>query len=59
MLEFNQGKRDAMFISEKHDSNNILYDIENIENLETNKKRNLKPYLIKNSSSDYDYKIKK
>ena len=34
MLEFNQGKRDPMFISEKHDSNNILYDIENLENLE-------------------------
>ena len=33
MLEFNQGKRDPMYISEKHDSNNILYDIENIENL--------------------------
>ena len=59
MLEFNQGKRDPMFISEKHDSNNILYDIENIENLENNKERNLKPYLIKKSASDYDYKIKK
>ena len=34
MLEFNQGKRDPMYISEKQDSNNILYDIENIENLE-------------------------
>ena len=59
MLEFNQGKNDPMFISEKHDSNNILYDIENIEHLESNKERNLKPYLIKYSSSDYDYKIKK
>ena len=59
MLEFNQGKRDPMFISEKHDSNNILYDIFNIENLENNKERNLKPYLIKNSASDYNYKIKK
>ena len=48
MLEFNQGKRDPMYISEKHDSNNILYDIENIENLEKNEERNLKPYLIKN-----------
>ena len=59
MLEFNEGKREPMYISEKHDSNNILYDIENIEHLETNKERNLKPYLIKYSSSDYDYKIKK
>ena len=59
MLEFNQGKRDPMYISEKHDSNNILYDIENIENLEKNEKRNLKPYLIKNSAIEYNYKIKK
>ena len=59
MLEFYQGKREPMYISEKHDSNNILYDVENIENLEENKDRNLKPYLIKNSASDYDYKIKK
>ena len=59
MLEFNQGKRDPMHISEKHDSNNILYDIENIENLEKNEKRNLKPYLIKNSVTEYNYKLKK
>ena len=59
MLEFNQGKRDPMFISEKHDSNNTLYDLENIEHLEKNKERNLKPYLIKKSSTEYDYKIKK
>ena len=59
VLEFNQGKRDPMYISERHDSNNILYDLENIEHLESNKERNLKPYLIKNSSSDYNYKIKK
>ena len=45
-----------MFISEKHDSNNIFHDI---ENLEKNEKRNLKPYLIKNTSSEYNYKIKK
>ena len=59
MLEFNHRRSDPMYISEKHDSNNILYDIENIEHLEDNKERNLKPYLIKYSSSDYDYKIKK
>ena len=59
MLEFNEGKRDPMYISEKHDSNNLLYDIENIENLEKNEERNLKPYLIKNSATEYNYKIKK
>ena len=59
MLEFNQGKRDPMFISEKYDSNNILHDLENIEHLEKNKERNLKPYLIKKSSTEYNYKIKK
>ena len=48
-----------MYISEGRDSNNILYDVQNIEHLETNKERNLKPYLIKYSSLDYDYKIKK
>ena len=48
-----------MYISERHDSNNILSDVQNIENLEKNEERNLKPYLIKNSSSDYNYKIKK
>ena len=59
MLEFNQGKRDPMYISERHDSNNILYDLQNLENLEKNEERNLKPYLIKNSASDYNYKINK
>ena len=58
-LEFNQGKREPMYISEKHNSKNILSDINNLVNLEENKERNLKPYLIKYSSSDYDYKIKK
>ena len=48
-----------MYISECHDSNNILFDVQNIEHLETNKERILKPYLIKYSSLDYDYKIKK
>ena len=45
-----------MYISEKHDSNNIIYDI---ENLEKNEKRNLKPYFIKNSAIKYNHKIKK
>ena len=59
ILEFNEGKQDPMYISERHDSNNILSDVQNIENLEKNEERNLKPHLIKNSSSDYNYKIKK
>ena len=59
MLEFNQGKRDPMYISEKHDSNNILYDLENIEHLENNKERNLKPYLIKNRQLSMIIKSKK
>ena len=58
MLEFNNGSMEPMYVSEKFDSNDILNDISNIENLER-KKQNLKPYLIKNSASDYNYKIKK
>ena len=46
-----------MFISERHDSNNILFDVKNIVHLETNKERNLKPYLIKKSSTEYGHKI--
>ena len=48
-----------MFISEKHDSNNILYDIENLENLEKNEEQNLKPYLIKIHQSNIIIKSKK
>ena len=48
-----------MYISEKHISNDILLDIQNMEHLEDNKEKNLKPYLIKYSSFEYDYKIKK
>ena len=59
MLEFNLVKRDPMYISEKHVSNNISYDVENIENLEEKEERNLKPYLIKNTSLEYSYKIEK
>ena len=59
MHEFNEGKLDPMFISERHDSNNILYDIENIENLERNEKRNLKPYLIKIQQPNIIIKLKK
>ena len=58
MLQFNQGSREAMYISDKFNSNDILQDILNIENLEK-KEDNLKPYLIKNTATDYNYKIKK
>ena len=58
MLEFNHGSMEPMYVSEKFDSNDILNGISNIENLER-KKQNLKPYLIKNSASEYIYKIKK
>ena len=59
MLEFNEGNKEPMYISEKHNSNDILLDVQNIEHLEDNKEKNLKPYLIKYSSFEYDYKIKK
>ena len=58
MLQFNHGSMEPMYVSEKFDSSNILEDISNIENIEK-KKQNLKPYLIKNSASEYNYKTKK
>ena len=58
MLQFNHGSMEPMYVSEKNDSGNIIQDISNIENIER-KKQNLKPYLIKNSASEYNYKIKK
>ena len=57
MLEFNQGKRDPMHISEKHDSNNILYNIEKFR--KKIEKRNLKPYLIKIQQLNIIIKSKK
>ena len=60
-MEFNHGEREPAYISYKFDSNNILNDLLNIQNLEDPeyKNRNMKPYLIKNSSTEYNYKIKK
>ena len=58
VLEFNHGSREPMYISEKFNSNDILQDVSNFEDLEK-KEENLKPYLIKNTASDYNYKIKK
>ena len=57
ILEFNHGEREPAYISYKFDSNNILNDLLNIQNLEDPeyKNRNMKPYLIKNSSTEYKY----
>ena len=44
--------------SDKFNSNNIINDINNIENLEKNDEY-LKPYLIKNNTDDYQYDIDK
>ena len=57
MLEFNQGNKEPIYISEKHNSDDILLDVQNMEHLENNREKNLKPYLIKYSSFEYDYKI--
>ena len=46
MLEFNQGKQDPIYISKKHDSNNILYDIENLENLEKKMKNEILNHIL-------------
>ena len=61
ILEFNHGKRDPAYISYKFDSNNILNDLLNIQYLEDPdyKDRNMKPYLIKNTATECDYKINK
>ena len=44
--------------SDKFNSNNIINDINNIENLEKNDEY-LKPYLLKNNTDDYQYDIYK
>ena len=57
MLDFNY-KAELQHYSEKYNSNNIINDISNIENLEKNDEY-LKPYLIKNNTNDYRYEIDK
>ena len=57
MLNFNYNA-ELQHYSEKFNSNNIINDINNIENLEKNDEY-LKPYLIKNNTDDYDYNIDK
>ena len=57
MLNFNYNA-ELQHYSEKYNSNNIINDINNIENLEKNDEY-LKPYLIKNHTDDYQYDIDK
>ena len=57
MLDFNN-KTKLHHYSDKFNSNNIINDINNIENLEKNDEY-LKPYLIKNNTTDYQYDIDK
>ena len=51
MLNFNY-KAELQHYSEKYNSNDIINDINNIENLEKNDEY-LKPYLIINNTDDY------
>ena len=57
MLNFNYNA-ELQHYSDKFNSNNIINDINNIENLEKNDEY-LKPYLIKNNTDDYQYDIDK
>ena len=57
MITFNN-KDDHVYFSEKFNSNNIISDIDNIENLEKNEEH-MKPYLIKTSNKDYKYNLSK
>ena len=57
MLDFNY-KTELQYYTEKFNSNNIINDINKIENLEKNDEY-LKPYLIKNNTTDYQYDIDK
>ena len=57
MLDFNY-KAELTHYSEKYNSNDIIKDINNIEHLEKNDEY-LKPYLIKNNTTDYRYDIDK
>ena len=55
MLNFND--KENKYYSWKFNSNNILKDIQNIEKIEKNDDI-IQPYLIKNSSKDYNYDMK-
>ena len=57
MITFNN-KNDYVYFSEKFNSNDIISDINNIENLEKNEE-NMKPYLINTTYKDYKYNLSK
>ena len=57
MISFNY-RDHLMFYSEKYNSNDIINDINNIQNLEK-KDEYLKPQLINSSTTDYDYNFDK
>ena len=57
MLDFNY-KTELQYYTEKFNSNNIINDISDIENLEKNDEY-LKPYLIRINTDDYHYDIDK
>ena len=57
MLNFNYNA-ELQYYSKKFNSNNIINDINNIENLAKIEKY-LKPYLIKSNTDDYNYNIDK
>ena len=57
MISFNY-RDHQMFYSEKYNSNDIINDVNNIENLEK-KEEYLKPQLINTSMTDYDYNFDK
>ena len=54
MVDFN-GDKEKQYYSEKFNSNNILKDIQNIEKNDDI----IQPYLIKNSSKDYNYDLER
>ena len=57
MISFNY-RDDQVFYSEKYNSNDIINDINNIQNLEK-KDEYLKPQLINMSTTNYDYNLEK
>ena len=57
MLNFNFNA-ELHHYTDKFNSNNIINDINNIENLEKNDEY-MKPYLIKSNTNDYDYNLDK
>ena len=57
MLNFNYNT-ELQHYTDKFNSNNIIIDINNIENLEKNEEY-MKPYLIKSNTNDYQYDIDK